>query len=109
NNEIMPGKMKVKATKGEGDGGITSEGNALYNNEGGRAFMYAYVTTKPGMKYVKWEHDSGVVTVELEPPCRFVIDTPTGPQIKYLYFVKNLNNLRRGAVLGYIGATVRLQ
>nr|APT69863.1 replicase polyprotein 1ab [Human coronavirus 229E]APT69870.1 replicase polyprotein 1ab [Human coronavirus 229E] len=109
NNEIMPGKMKVKATKGEGDGGIISEGNALYNNEGGRAFMYAYVTTKPGMKYVKWEHDSGVVTVELEPPCRFVIDTPTGPQIKYLYFVKNLNNLRRGAVLGYIGATVRLQ
>nr|URD31320.1 orf1ab polyprotein [Megaderma bat coronavirus] len=108
NNEIMPGKLKQRAVKAEGDG-FVSDGKALYNNESGKTFMYAFIADKPDLKYVKWEFDGGCNTIELEPPCKFAVDTTNGTAIKYLYFVKNLNTLRRGAVLGFIGATVRLQ
>lgn len=108
NNEIMPGKLKQKAVRADGDG-VSCDGKALYNNEGGKTFMYAFLADKPDLKYVKWEFDGGCNVIELEPPCKFAIDTSTGTQIRYLYFVRNLNTLRRGAVLGYIGATVRLQ
>nr|WCC62285.1 ORF1ab polyprotein [Bat Coronavirus PaGD17] len=108
NNEIMPGKLKQKAVRAEGEG-VSCDGKALYNNEGGKTFMYAFLADKPDLKYVKWEFDGGCNVIELEPPCRFAIETTNGTQIRYLYFVKNLNTLRRGAVLGYIGATVRLQ
>uniref|UniRef100_A0AB38ZDM4 Replicase polyprotein 1ab n=25 Tax=Coronaviridae TaxID=11118 RepID=A0AB38ZDM4_9NIDO len=110
NNEVMPGKLKERAVKGEGEGGVVVDGKALYNTEGGKTFMYAFVTDKPDLKVVKWELDSGCVVIELEPPCRFAVANANGStSIRYLYFVKNLNTLRRGAVLGYIGATVRLQ
>lgn len=108
NNEIIPGKLKQRSIKAEGDG-IVGEGKALYNNEGGRTFMYAFISDKPDLRVVKWEFDGGCNTIELEPPRKFLVDSPNGAQIKYLYFVRNLNTLRRGAVLGYIGATVRLQ
>ncbi|QHA24670.1 orf1ab polyprotein [Miniopterus pusillus bat coronavirus HKU8-related] len=110
NNEIIPGKLKQRPVKGEGDGGVAADGKALYNTEGGRTFMYAFVADKPDLKVVKWEFEGGCNTIELEPPCRFAVSNSNGTtSIKYLYFVKNLNTLRRGAVLGYIGATVRLQ
>lgn len=108
NNEIMPGKLKQRVVRAEGDG-FSSEGKALYNNESGKTFMYAFVADKPDLKFVKWEFDGGCNTIELEPPCKFAVDTANGVVIKYLYFVRNLNTLRRGAVLGFIGATVRLQ
>ncbi|QGX41950.1 polyprotein 1ab [alphacoronavirus sp. WA3607] len=108
NNEIIPGKLKQRVVKAEGDG-FSVEGKALFNNEGGKTFMYAFVADKPDLKFVKWEFDGGCNTIELEPPCRFAVESPNGPIIKYLYFVRNLNTLRRGAVLGFIGATVRLQ
>lgn len=108
NNEIIPGKLKQRVVKAEGDG-FSVEGKALFNNEGGKTFMYAFVADKPDLKYVKWEFDGGCNTIELEPPCRFAVETANGTVIKYLYFVRNLNTLRRGAVLGFIGATVRLQ
>nr|UUS54201.1 MAG: polyprotein [Bat coronavirus] len=108
NNEIMPGKLKQKVMRAEGEG-IQCDGKALYNNEGGKTFMYAFLADKPDLKYVKWEYEGGEFVVELEPPCKFAVETSNGAQIRYLYFVKNLNTLRRGAVLGYIGATIRLQ
>nr|WCC62858.1 ORF1ab polyprotein [Bat Coronavirus MrJX20] len=108
NNEIIPGKLKQRAIKAEGDG-FVAEGKALYNNEGGRTFMYAFVSDKADLKCVKWEFEGGCNTVELEPPCKFMVESGNGPVVKYLYFVRNLNTLRRGAVLGFIGATVRLQ
>lgn len=108
NNEIMPGKLKQKAVRAEGNG-VSVDGKALYNSESGKTFMYAFIADKPDLKFVKWEFDGGCNVIELEPPCRFAVETPNGPAIKYLYFVKNLNTLRRGAVLGFIGATVRLQ
>ncbi|AZF86117.1 ORF1ab polyprotein [Alphacoronavirus Bat-CoV/P.kuhlii/Italy/206645-41/2011] len=108
NNEIMPGKLKQKVVRAEGEG-VHCDGKALYNNEGGKTFMYAFLADKPDLKYVKWEFDGGCNVIELESPCKFAIETSAGPQVRYLYFVKNLNTLRRGAVLGFIGATVRLQ
>nr|WCC62278.1 ORF1ab polyprotein [Bat Coronavirus MsGX16] len=109
NNEIIPnGKLKQCAVKAEGDG-FSCEGKALYNNEGGKTFMYAFLADKPDLKVVKWEFDGGCNVIELEEPRRFAVETGSGTQIKYLYFVKNLNTLRRGAVLGFIGATVRVQ
>nr|WPA70783.1 MAG: polyprotein 1a [Pekapeka alphacoronavirus 1] len=108
NNEIIPGKLKQRAVKAEGEG-ITGEGKALYNNESGKAFMYAFISDKPDLKVVRWEFDGGCNNIELEPPRKFLVESANGPVIKYLYFVRNLNNLRRGAVLGFIGATVRLQ
>nr|UUX91031.1 ORF1a polyprotein [Alphacoronavirus sp.] len=108
NNEIMPGKLKQRPVKAEGEG-ISADGMALFNNESGKTFMYAFIADKPDLKFVKWEFDNGCSVIELEPPCRFAVQTPTGTTIKYLYFVRNLNTLRRGAVLGFIGATVRLQ
>ncbi|ACA52162.1 ORF1a polyprotein [Bat coronavirus 1A] len=110
NNEVIPGKLKVRPLKGEGEGGFTADGKALFNNEGGKTFMYAFIADKPDLKVVKWEFDGGCNVIELEPPCRFaVVDAGGNNVVKYLYFVKNLNTLRRGAVLGFIGATVRLQ
>lgn len=110
NNEIIPGKLKQRPVKGEGDGGVVADGKALYNTEGGNTFMYAFISDKPDLKVVKWEFEGGCKTIELEPPCRFAVSNSNGTtSIKYLYFVRNLNTLRRGAVLGYIGATVRLQ
>nr|QID98967.1 orf1ab polyprotein [Swine acute diarrhea syndrome coronavirus] len=108
NNEIIPGKLKQRAVKAEGDG-FSTDAKALYNTEGGHCFVYALIADKPDLKVVKWEYDGGCKTIELEPPLKFAVEAPTGVQIKYLYYVKNLNNLRRGATLGYIGATVRLQ
>nr|WCC62471.1 ORF1ab polyprotein [Bat Coronavirus MrJX20] len=108
NNEIIPGKLKQRSVKAEGDS-CTSDGKALYNTEGGRTFMYALVSDKADLKVVKWEFEGGCNTIELEPPCKFLVESPNGPIVKYLYFVRNLNSLRRGAVLGFIGATVRLQ
>nr|YP_008439220.1 nsp9 [Bat coronavirus CDPHE15/USA/2006] len=108
NNEVMPGKLKQRSVKAEGDG-VMAEGKALYNTENGRTFMYAFLADKPDLKVVKWESDDGVKVIELEPPCKFLVDTPNGPHVKFLYFVRNLNTLRRGAVLGFVGATVRLQ
>ncbi|AYH64861.2 polyprotein [Bat alphacoronavirus] len=108
NNEIIPGKLKQRAMKAEGDG-FVADGKALYNTEGGRTFMYAFISDKADLKVVKWEFDGGSNTIELEPPRKFLVESPAGPVVKYLYFVCNLNNLRRGAVLGFIGATVRLQ
>nr|WAB23833.1 MAG: ORF1a polyprotein is cleaved to yield the nonstructural proteins [Ferret coronavirus] len=111
NNEIMPGKMKERAVKASStmDGDASSNGKALFAAEGGKHFMYALISSDGNLKYVKWEGNSDIITIELEQPLKFYVDGPTGPEIKYLYFVKNLNTLRRGAVLGYIGATVRLQ
>nr|WCC62942.1 ORF1ab polyprotein [Bat Coronavirus RpGX16] len=108
NNEIMPGKLKQRAVRAEGEG-FSADGKALYNNESGKTFMYAFIADKPDLKFVKWEFDGGCNTIELEPPCKFAVETTNGTAIKYLYFVRNLNTLRRGAVLGFIGATVRLQ
>nr|QBP43267.1 ORF1a [Bat coronavirus] len=108
NNEIMPGKLKQRAVRAEGEG-FSADGKALYNNESGKTFMYAFIADKPDLKFVKWEFDGGCNTIELETPCKFAVETTNGPVIKYLYFVRNLNTLRRGAVLGFIGATVRLQ
>nr|WCZ56004.1 MAG: ORF1a protein [Myotis bat alphacoronavirus] len=108
NNEIIPGKLKQRPMKAEGEG-FTADGKALYNIEGGRTFMYAFVSDKSDLKVVKWEFEGGCNTIELETPCKFLVESPNGPIVKYLYFVRNLNTLRRGAVLGFIGATVRLQ
>nr|WCC61853.1 ORF1ab polyprotein [Bat Coronavirus RsYN16] len=108
NNEIMPGKLKQRAVRAEGEG-FSADGKALYNNESGKTFMYAFIADKPDLKFVKWEFDGGCNTIELETPCKFAVETTNGTVIKYLYFVRNLNTLRRGAVLGFIGATVRLQ
>ncbi|BAV31347.1 ORF1a polyprotein [Ferret coronavirus] len=111
NNEIMPGKMKERAVKASAtmDGDANVNGKALFAAEGGKHFMYALVSGDGNLKYVKWEGNNDVITIELEQPLRFYVEGPNGPEVKHLYFVKNLNTLRRGAVLGYIGATVRLQ
>nr|AYR18411.1 replicase polyprotein [Alphacoronavirus sp.] len=108
NNEIIPSKLKQRPVKAEGEG-FTADGNALYSTEGGRTFMYAFISDKADLRVVKWEFDGGSNVIELEPPRKFLVDSSSGPVVKYLYFVRNLNNLRRGAVLGFIGATVRLQ
>nr|WCC62824.1 ORF1ab polyprotein [Bat Coronavirus RpGX17] len=108
NNEIIPGKLKQRSVKAEGEG-FSVDAKALYNTEGGHCFVYALIADKPDLKVVKWEYDGGCKSIELEPPLKFAVEAPNGVQIKYLYYVKNLNNLRRGATLGYIGATVRLQ
>nr|QJI07149.1 ORF1a polyprotein [Canine coronavirus] len=111
NNEIMPGKLREKAVKASAtlDGDAFGSGKALMADESGRNFMYAFIAAENNLKYVKWESHNDVIPIELEAPLRFYVDGANGPEVKYLYFVKNLNTLRRGAVLGYIGATVRLQ
>ncbi|ADI80512.1 orf1ab polyprotein [Mink coronavirus strain WD1127] len=111
NNEIMPGKMKERAVKASSsaDGDACSNGKALFAAEGGKHFMYALISNDGNLKYVKWEGNNDVITIELEQPLKFYVEGANGPEIKHLYFVKNLNTLRRGAVLGYIGATIRLQ
>nr|QJI07127.1 ORF1a polyprotein [Canine coronavirus] len=111
NNEIMPGKLREKAVKASAtlDGDAFGSGKALMADESGRNFMYAFIAAENNLKYVKWESHNDIIPIELEAPLRFYVDGVNGPEVKYLYFVKNLNTLRRGAVLGYIGATVRLQ
>lgn len=73
-----------------------------------------YLHCYPIYRILKWARfpksdGTGTIYTELEPPCRFVTDTPKGPKVKYLYFIKGLNNLNRGMVLGSLAATVRLQ
>nr|UHA57785.1 ORF1b [Canine coronavirus] len=111
NNEIMPGKLKERAVKASAtlDGEAFGSGKALMAAESGKSFMYAFIASDNNLKYVKWESNNDIIPIELEAPLRFYVDGVNGPEVKYLYFVKNLNTLRRGAVLGYIGATVRLQ
>nr|UXN48785.1 orf1ab polyprotein [Transmissible gastroenteritis virus] len=111
NNEIMPGKLKERAVRASAtlDGEAFGSGKALMAAESGKSFMYAFIASDNNLKYVKWESNNDIIPIELEAPLRFYVDGANGPEVKYLYFVKNLNTLRRGAVLGYIGATVRLQ
>nr|QOE77267.1 orf1ab polyprotein [Lucheng Rn rat coronavirus] len=105
NNEITPGKLAQRVVNTD-----SGTGKALYCNEQGRGFIYALLADASDITYIKWDTGLGDdVVIELEKPVKFSVQTPNGPQIKYLYFVKNLNTLRRGAVLGFIGATVRLQ
>ncbi|UHL62014.1 orf1ab polyprotein [Fievel mouse coronavirus] len=105
NNEITPGKLLQRVVNTD-----VGTGKALYCNEGGRGFVYALLADSPDITHIKWDGGLGdIVVIELEKPVKFAVQTPNGPQVKYLYFVKNLNTLRRGSVLGFIGATVRLQ
>nr|ATP66737.1 ORF1ab polyprotein [Rodent coronavirus] len=105
NNEITPGKLLQRVVNTD-----CGTGKALYCNEQGKGFIYALLADSPDITYIKWDTGLGDdIVIELEKPVKFLVQSPSGPQIKYLYFVKNLNTLRRGAVLGFIGATVRLQ
>ncbi|ASF90443.1 ORF1ab polyprotein [Suncus murinus coronavirus Xingguo-74] len=109
NNEILPGVVKQRVVKAEG-GGFNVEGKALYTNEQGKGFVYALIAEKDGLTHIKWDSNNEVITIELERASKFLVDRPNGtPKVMYLYFVKNLNTLRRGAVLGWIGASMRLQ
>ncbi len=104
NNEITPTKLKVKSVVCESEKGSVNA-MALTGNEAGKNWLFAVQSENPTLTVVK----HGDVVVELERPARFLVDTPTGQKVMYLYFVKNLNTLRRGAVLGHLGSTLRLQ
>lgn len=84
---------------------------AYYNTTKGGRFVLALLSDLQDLKWARFPKSDGTGTIytELEPPCRFVTDTPKGPKVKYLYFIKGLNNLNRGMVLGSLAATVRLQ
>lgn len=105
NNEITPSRLCQRVVNTD-----NGTGKALYCNEQGRGFVYALLSDNPDITHIKWDNGLGEdMIIELEKPVKFAIQSPSGVQVKYLYFVKNLNTLRRGAVLGFIGATVRLQ
>ncbi|ASL68940.1 replicase polyprotein 1ab [Hypsugo bat coronavirus HKU25] len=110
NNEIRPTGLKTMVVSaGLDQTSFNVNSLAYYEPVQGRKMLMGVLSDNAYLKYAKVEGQDGFVTVELQPPCKFLIAGPKGPEIRYLYFVKNLNNLHRGQLLGHIAATVKLQ
>nr|YP_009047221.1 nsp9 protein [Middle East respiratory syndrome-related coronavirus]YP_009047237.1 nsp9 protein [Middle East respiratory syndrome-related coronavirus]YP_009944289.1 nsp9 [Betacoronavirus England 1]YP_009944300.1 nsp9 [Betacoronavirus England 1] len=110
NNEIKPSGLKTMVVSaGQEQTNCNTSSLAYYEPVQGRKMLMALLSDNAYLKWARVEGKDGFVSVELQPPCKFLIAGPKGPEIRYLYFVKNLNNLHRGQVLGHIAATVRLQ
>nr|BBJ36007.1 ORF1a polyprotein [Bat coronavirus] len=110
NNEIRPTGLKTMVvTAGLDQTSFNINSLAYYEPIQGRKMLMGLLSENAYLKYAKVESQDGFVTIELQPPCKFLIAGPKGPEIRYLYFVKNLNNLHRGQLLGHIAATVKLQ
>nr|BDD37131.1 ORF1ab [Merbecovirus sp.]BDI08836.1 ORF1ab polyprotein [Merbecovirus sp.] len=110
NNEIRPTGLKTMiVTAGLDQTSFNINSLAYYEPVQGRKMLMGILSENAYLKYAKVEGQDGFVTIELQPPCKFLISGPKGPEIRYLYFVKNLNNLHRGQLLGHIAATVKLQ
>nr|AVV62536.1 ORF1a [Middle East respiratory syndrome-related coronavirus] len=110
NNEIRPTGLKTMiVTAGLDQTSFNVNSLAYYEPVQGRKMLMGILSENAYLKYAKVEGQDGFVTIELQPPCKFLISGPKGPEIRYLYFVKNLNNLHRGQLLGHIAATVKLQ
>nr|AQZ41330.1 1AB polyprotein [Middle East respiratory syndrome-related coronavirus] len=110
NNEIKPSGLKTMiVSAGQEQTNCNTSSLAYYEPVQGRKMLMALLSDNAYLKWARVEGKDGFVSVELQPPCKFLIAGPKGPEIRYLYFVKNLNNLHRGQVLGHIAATVRLQ
>nr|UZH24830.1 ORF1a polyprotein [Sarbecovirus sp.] len=113
NNELSPVTLRQMSCAAGTTQTTCTDDNALayYNNSKGGRFVLALLSDNQDLKWARFPKTDGTGTafIELEPPCRFVTDTPKGPKVKYLYFIKGLNNLNRGMVLGSLAATVRLQ
>ncbi|URD31198.1 orf1ab polyprotein [Macroglossus bat coronavirus] len=111
NNELMPQAVKRMAvTAGISQTSCTTDTVAYYNASKEGRHVMAILADVDGLLYAKVEKSTGdgFVILELEPPCKFMIETPKGPALKYLYFTKGLKNLCRGTVLGALACTVRL-
>nr|3EE7_A Chain A, Replicase polyprotein 1a [Severe acute respiratory syndrome-related coronavirus]3EE7_B Chain B, Replicase polyprotein 1a [Severe acute respiratory syndrome-related coronavirus]3EE7_C Chain C, Replicase polyprotein 1a [Severe acute respiratory syndrome-related coronavirus]3EE7_D Chain D, Replicase polyprotein 1a [Severe acute respiratory syndrome-related coronavirus] len=113
NNELSPVALRQMSCAAGTTQTACTDDNALayYNNSKGGRFVLALLSDHQDLKWARFPKSDGTGTIytELEPPCRFVTDTPKGPKVKYLYFIKGLNNLNRGMVLESLAATVRLQ
>nr|UET69429.1 ORF1ab polyprotein [Severe acute respiratory syndrome coronavirus 2]UFC70430.1 ORF1ab polyprotein [Severe acute respiratory syndrome coronavirus 2]UFD46939.1 ORF1ab polyprotein [Severe acute respiratory syndrome coronavirus 2] len=113
NNELSPVALRQMSCAAGTTQTACTDDNALayYNTTKGGRFVLALLSDLQDLKWARFPKSDGTGTIytELEPPCRFVTDTPKGPKVKYLYFIKGLNNLNRGMVLGSLAATVRLQ
>ncbi|QVN46567.1 ORF1ab protein [Bat SARS-like coronavirus Khosta-1] len=113
NNELSPVALRQMSCAAGTTQTACTDDNALayYNTSKGGRFVLALLSDHQDLKWARFPKSDGTGTIytELEPPCRFVTDTPKGPKVKYLYFIKGLNNLNRGMVLGSLAATVRLQ
>nr|USL83010.1 ORF1A polyprotein [Middle East respiratory syndrome-related coronavirus] len=110
NNEIKPTGLKTMiVSAGQDQATCNVSSLAYYEPVQGRKMLMGLLSENAYLKWAKVEGQDGFITIELQPPCKFLIAGPKGPEIRYLYFVKNLNNLHRGQLLGHIAATVRLQ
>lgn len=112
NNELVPQSVRrMTVSAGANPNTCNVECIAYYNsvNNGGRLVL-AILADCDGLTCARVDKSTGegFVTLELEPSCKFMADTPKGPKLKYLYFTKGLKNLHRGTVLGAIACTVRL-
>nr|AID16712.1 orf1ab polyprotein [Bat SARS-like coronavirus] len=113
NNELSPVALRQMSCAAGTTQTACTDDNALayYNNSKGGRFVLALLSDHQDLKWARFPTSDGTGTIytEPEPPCRFVTDTPKGPKVKYLYFIKGLNNLNRGMVLASLAAPVRLQ
>nr|WCC63404.1 ORF1ab polyprotein [Bat Coronavirus PaGD17] len=110
NNEIRPSGLKTMVVSaGAEQTNCNTSSLAYYEPVEGRKMLMGILSENAHLKWAKVEGRDGFVNIELQPPCKFLIAGPKGPEVRYLYFVKNLNNLHRGQLLGHIAATVRLQ
>nr|WDR17877.1 ORF1ab [Hipposideros armiger Coronavirus] len=112
NNELAPQLLNQKAVTGGSDQTVCDRpALAYYNTVQGKHVILAVVSDDDGLKWTRVDKSdgNGFVMIELDPPCRFITQTSGGPKVKYLYFIRGLNNLSRGMVLGTVAATVRLQ
>nr|YP_009924391.1 nsp9 [Rousettus bat coronavirus HKU9] len=111
NNELMPQTVKrMNVVAGVSQTACVTDAVAYYNATKEGRHVMAILADTDGLAFAKVEKSTGdgFVILELEPPCKFMVDTPKGPALKYLYFTKGLKNLCRGTVLGTLACTVRL-
>nr|WCC63085.1 orf1ab polyprotein [Bat Coronavirus RlYN16] len=111
NNELMPQTVKrMNVVAGVSQTACVTDVVAYYNATKEGRHVMAILADTDGLAFAKVEKSTGdgFVILELEPPCKFMVDTPKGPALKYLYFTKGLKNLCRGTVLGTLACTVRL-
>nr|AVP25405.1 orf1ab polyprotein [Rousettus bat coronavirus HKU9] len=111
NNELMPQAVKrMNVVAGVSQTACVTDALAYYNSTKEGRHVMAILADVDGLAFAKVEKSTGegYVILELEPPCRFMVETPKGPALKYLYFTKGLKNLCRGTVLGTLACTVRL-
>uniref|UniRef100_A0AB39AFZ8 ORF1ab polyprotein n=1 Tax=Bird deltacoronavirus CalidrisCN24 TaxID=3237949 RepID=A0AB39AFZ8_9NIDO len=82
---------------------------SFYVTRAGKKVLVAVTSSKDNLQTVVCTTENGKVVLDLDPPMRFAHSVGNKQNVVYLYFIRNINSLNRGMVIGHISSTTILQ